>query len=804
MEEPESKPAVIDECPDCSQSIDVSNLTPFAEITCPYCNSVVRMRRTMGQYFITGMLGEGGMSQVFKATDIHLQREVALKILHQTLSLDSSLTSMFEREAKLTASILHPNVVKVYTVGRDQGYFFIAMEVIDAVSLEQMIASKGCLSEQDILRIAHDVTSGLKAAYDEGLIHRDIKPGNMLVMDEGTAKLVDFGLAVHQDGEDESEELWATPYYVPPEKLDGEADTFLGDIYSLGATLFHAAAGKPPFEANTSSMDELKEIKKQSLNLKGEAPSLSKSTLKLIEKMMAYRPEDRVESYAAILEKIEEIEEKQFGASSRERAAAKSSALPKILLGGAGFLAVAAAIAFAMVSREDSGTDEGLGISAEERVISKGDDNNTGKFLEGRDWIEAGNFRKAEPIFDELVGETGMASATRMWSLYFQGLSRLYLGRERESRESFGYIAAVPDAEGEEMDQIRDFMKQASSAFSAPLPLVDAETEFRGGELKALGLFTAGLKNWQLGQFESAVRLMNALDDSGAPAGFEWINELKSSVSVFQEDWEVINQLPNPNRKNRSELGENQKELEDAVKKLQSRGAAVRLVRSRLDRIEAIRSLEKEEREEKATEITQVAESVPEPIAEVADENELSPAEQADRSLLLASLAQANALQASTQFSEAVSLIEAVEVSSDLGRSWREELQNAYFKASEFVELISGELEEQGYEGVIRRRVGVALDAKITGANSSFFIVDLGFGPNEVSVDQFAPDWMVEAAEELLGEPVAGRGDDWQKVIFYSLATQQPEDADRLAEVYSALDETFKQRWEAISRLRSG
>ncbi|MEM6280433.1 MAG: serine/threonine-protein kinase, partial [Verrucomicrobiota bacterium] len=561
MENSESTGSVINDCPACSIAIDVSALPPFAEIQCPHCHATVRMRRTMGQYFITGLLGEGGMSQVFQATDVHLQREVALKILHQNLSLDQSLTSMFEREAKLTASILHPNVVKVYTVGRDQGYFFIAMEVIDARSVEQLIADKGCLAERDVLRIAHDVTSGLKAAFEEGLIHRDIKPGNMLVMEDGTTKLVDFGLAVQQDGEDESEELWATPFYVPPEKLDGEPDTHLGDIYSLGATLYHAVAGKPPFEANTSSMDELKEIKKQTLHLKGEAPSLSKATLKLIESMMSYRPEDRIPSYDELLVAIEEIESKQYGATSRERSAAKSSQSSKLLWSGGAALALIVATLFFVIGSREPDSEDGPGISVDERVISKGDNSNTDKFLEGRDWIIAGNFRKAEPIFDELSGETAMASATRMWSLYFQGLSRLFLGRELEARESFGYIAAVPDAEGAEMDQIRDFMSRAARAFSEPLPIIDAEEDFAGSNLAALGLLTAGVKNWQQGEFESAIRLFEAYENVEVPADFAWVSELRSPVADFFEDWKILQTLPNPSRKSLAELGANRRAL---------------------------------------------------------------------------------------------------------------------------------------------------------------------------------------------------------------------------------------------------
>lgn len=805
MEEPKSKAPVIQDCPDCSKAVDVSTLSPFAEIECPHCRVMVRMRRTMGQYHITGLLGEGGMSQVFKAIDIHLQREVALKILHQELSLDSSLTAMFEREAKLTASILHPNVVKVYTVGRDQGYFFIAMEIIDALSLEQLISNKGCLSEREVLHIAHDVTSGLKAAFDEGLIHRDIKPGNMLVMEDGTAKLVDFGLAVHQDGEDDSEELWATPFYVPPEKLDGEPDTYLGDIYSLGATLFHAVAGKPPFEANTSSMDELKEIKKQVMNLKGEAPSLSKPTLKLIEKMMAYRPADRMDSYGAILEKIEEIESKQFGAGPRERATKNRSALPKILVGLGLALGVTAAIVFGVISNEEADSEESLGISAEERVISAGDNSNTGKFLEGRDWIIAGNFRKAEPIFDELAGETGMASATRIWSLYFQGLSRLFLGREVEARESFRAIASVPDAEGPEMDEIREFMGKAAKIFSSPLPLIDGTEVFDGLKLEGMGLLTAAIKNWQLGQFESAIRLFDAYDEVSVPSDFDWMSGLKISSKPFREDWKILESLPNPRREHLDEISETRKALEEVVGKFQSRGAAERLVKSRLVRIDTIRNFQKLTKEAKTTPVKSgdpATESTPEVVA--IESNELSAAEQADRERLLEALQKADEYLVSLQFEEAEALVSSLEVTSELGKNWQSELAAAYRSSAGFIVLLAAELDEQGFEGVVRRREGVPLDAEITSANPSFFVIDLGFGPNEVNVEQFAPDWLLEVAESLMGAPTRSRLAEWEKVIFFSLATQQAAEADRLAAMVADFDESFEQRWSIISRLRSG
>ena len=155
----------------------------------------------------------------------------------------------------------------------------------------------------------------------------------MLVTPDGTSKLVDFGLAVQQGGTDESEDLWATPFYVPPEKLEGEMDTYLGDIYSLGATLYHALAGKPPFEANTSSLDELKVIKKNDVDLKAEAPDVTKQTLKLISTMMAYSASDRPQSYDEILDQVEDIEKKQFGVRRRRDLRKNGKAFSMMVIG---------------------------------------------------------------------------------------------------------------------------------------------------------------------------------------------------------------------------------------------------------------------------------------------------------------------------------------------------------------------------------------------------------------------------------------------------------------------------------------
>lgn len=758
----------------------------------------------MGKYQITGILGEGGMSQVFRAVDVHLQREVALKILHRSLSQDSALTAMFEREAKLTASILHPNVVKVYTVGEDQGYFFIAMELVDATSMEEMIAKSGAITEATVLQIAHDVSNGLKAAYEEELIHRDIKPGNMLVTADGTAKLVDFGLAVQQGGEDESEDLWATPFYVPPEKLEGEVDTYLGDIYSLGATLYHALAGKPPFEANTSSLEELKIIKQSEIDLKSEAPGLSKPTLKLIETMMAYRSSDRPQSYDDILSQIEQIEKKQFGIRRRRRGKTNNTKVTWLILGTFSALTAVVAGIYIKVQNDRPSPQPGdLGIGNGERVISQGDNDNTEKFLAGRQLIAEGRFEKAEKVFDELSGETSPSPSTRMWTLYFQGLTKLFLGKEEESRSCFGVIGAF--APKDDPDPVARFMRRISVLLSEPLPVIEADNKFEVDSIELAGLLAAGLKNWQAGQFESGMRMLDAFASGIPPEGYEWLNGVQGKVAAFRDDFHALQGAPNPSRKSGKDLSAQRKKLESILASLKTSGALPELIRSRINRGDKIISLIAEEKAAVRNQPTQpVVKGKPEtaPPSPDAAGSRLSAEEISERAQLLDLISSFTGYSETLLFSAAVAKLDATDLTTPAGSQWKEDLKYGYGKADEFVSSLSRELNKGTYEGIIRRREGVPLDAKVTQADSSIFVVDLGFGPNDVEVEAFAPDWMLEAARAVFPEPSSESFGDWESTVFFAIATGQPEAADVVAGNLAGIDSEFDARWKRLQALR--
>jgi len=244
----------IAQCTECGCVMDVSMMQPFTNVECPQCNTHNRVNVNIGNYILSQRQGVGGMSLVFRAEDHTLGREVAIKILNESYSMDAKRIEQFEKEAQITAAISHPHVVRVYTVGQAYQRFYIAMELVPGDSLEQKMINEGALPEKDILRWGREVCEGLSAANEAGLIHRDIKPGNILFDAEGHVKIVDFGLAlVTQGGKAQAEEIWATPYYVPPETLDVLEEDFRSDIYALGASLFHALYAKPPFDTDSRS-----------------------------------------------------------------------------------------------------------------------------------------------------------------------------------------------------------------------------------------------------------------------------------------------------------------------------------------------------------------------------------------------------------------------------------------------------------------------------------------------------------------------------------------------------------------------
>ncbi|MDP9290984.1 MAG: serine/threonine protein kinase, partial [Verrucomicrobiota bacterium] len=272
---PETQP-LLQACPGCATLLDVSGEEAFGQVHCPMCGTAMRTRTQFHNFTILEVLGSGGMGTVYRALDVNLNRPVAFKVLRAELSENRAHIEKFEREAGITASVNHPHVVKVFSCSSDHGLFYIAMELVDKGSLDDLMNLQGRVAEAQVLEVGIQIAQGLAAAYARGLIHRDVKPGNILFADAHTAKIVDFGLALLLEEEAaERGEVWGTPYYIAPEKLNHEPEDFRSDIYSLGGTLFHAVAGRPPFEAESASLVALKHLKSRAVSLQAFAPDVS-------------------------------------------------------------------------------------------------------------------------------------------------------------------------------------------------------------------------------------------------------------------------------------------------------------------------------------------------------------------------------------------------------------------------------------------------------------------------------------------------------------------------------------------------
>src|SRR6266567_7426089 len=209
----------------------------------------------VGDFHLTKKLGEGGMGTVFKAHQMSMDRDVALKILPRHLAKDTSYVERFYREARASAKLDHPNIVRGIAVGEDRGYHYFAMEYIDGESSDKVLESQGKLQVGDAVKIALDVARALDHAHSKGLVHRDIKPDNIMITRQGFVKLADLGLAKAADenqGLTQTGSGFGTPYYMPPEQArNAKYVDNRSDIYALGATLYHLLTGKVPFTGDT-------------------------------------------------------------------------------------------------------------------------------------------------------------------------------------------------------------------------------------------------------------------------------------------------------------------------------------------------------------------------------------------------------------------------------------------------------------------------------------------------------------------------------------------------------------------------
>lgn len=258
-----------------------------------------------GNFLLERELGRGGMGGVYMGRDKMLDRPVAVKVMLKEYGTDPEFVERFKREAQAAARLIHPNIAQIYSYGIADGMPYIVMELVTGGSLDQLMKNApGKTDVPRIMKIGEQVAQALRCAADQGLVHGDIKPENILLDANGNAKIVDFGLAGMQKNTDE---IWGTPYYISPEKVRKEVVDYRADMYSLGATLYHALTGVAPFEGADATAVVKKRFEGMPKKPSEVRAGLSPQIDNLIMIMLAFNKEDRFPSFEALLEEFKKV-----------------------------------------------------------------------------------------------------------------------------------------------------------------------------------------------------------------------------------------------------------------------------------------------------------------------------------------------------------------------------------------------------------------------------------------------------------------------------------------------------------------
>lgn len=741
--DPDAPPQqIVNACPACGALSDVTAHEPFTKVTCPVCDTHFRARTAFNHFELIDQIGSGGMSRVFRAQDTSLGRDVALKILNKACSQDRKRAQQFEKEAEITAKISHPNVVRVYTAGRDQGHFYIAMELVGGGSLESYIRDHKKMKESAVLEVAIQAVQGLKAAHDAGLIHRDIKPGNILFAEDGTPKIVDFGLAIFARDADGSGEIWATPYYVPLETLNHAPEDFRSDIYSLGATLFHLLTGKPPCTKDTASLQELKILKAKQIHVKPAVHKLSEETCAMLERALAVQPDGRYKSYDEFLDHLKYAQRRLRRGGKGKPWPGRSSGktLTPLHWGGiaAGIAAAATGLYFALRDTTPPGPATGTGGSlvTDADPTSGSDNTTTTRFLAARDAMLSGDFGKARQYFEELSNAPGTRQPTRNWARFNTGLAALFMGDNEGARTSYAAIAAdgLYSTQSEDAD-LANFFAGTAKWLSAAEPVsASRKDECAADSVRAIGLLAAGLKNWNAGDARGALEFLRAFDGATPPRSAGWVEACKRLVRNHLADAASIVSLPS------SDVGALTAEQADA---------AVAEARRILEKL----TLTGPARDKAAAAVESLTAAV------TARKNELMAAAGGDQTqrannelkLVQETTAACATLGESMRFTDAVAKFEALKITTPESTAARDAHRDTWKKAAEFVEQISRDLARQPVEGVLEDAGGLPVRAALSITGAVLTAKPLQGAEIKLPISKTPPALLAAAGADILG-----------------------------------------------------
>lgn len=541
-------------------------------------------------------LGVGGMGSVYKARDTRHDRFVALKILRKDLSAHPGAAAQLEEEARVTAGVNHPNVVQVYSSGAAHERIFLVMEVVDHGSLDDLMAQHTRFSERQVLETGIQVARGLKAAHEKGLIHRDVKPANILFSDAGTAKIGDFGLAGAAEPKPAAQsEIWGTPYYVAPERLNNDPEDFRSDIYSLGATLFHALSGRPSMEGETISASELHQLKSRPPSLQSVAPEVSRGTARVIDRMLAPKPENRFSSYEELIRHFERayrgLPTARDGAAHSRAGRTKrilTAALLLLALGSAGILFVA--FWKAGPPRAQTPPEPATSATYDETAALQL------RYEKARRQLIDGRLDEAMTGFARVGQDAVDQQPLLNWSRFHFGLAALLEGNLALAHDAFAQVerTGTSSTDAWNADLARFFLETAK-VLAAP-GAIRSPAEVDPNSTDAFALLLFALKAWQLREFDQSAELLKKFDTAKSPNGFKWIADYKAIVRQHLEDYAVYTDAKSlPRRlKNAAEVQAALENIQALRKRVQTRGVLVDVLEEEENRLKGtVANLEK-------------------------------------------------------------------------------------------------------------------------------------------------------------------------------------------------------------------
>ena len=259
---------------------------------------MIKGQKINDRYEIIRNIGEGGMANVYLAYDIILNRNVAVKVLRGDLSDDEKFVRRFQREANAASSLHHPNIVEMYDVGEDNGKYYIVMEYLDGRTLKSLVKRRGALTVLEVVDIMTQLTSAISCAHDKYIIHRDIKPQNVMILEDGKVKITDFGIAMALNSQDltQTNSVMGSVHYLAPEQARGGASTIKCDIYSLGILMFELLTGRVPFKGDNAVEIAIKHMKDEIPSVRSYNEDIPQSIENIVLKACAKNPKNRYDS----------------------------------------------------------------------------------------------------------------------------------------------------------------------------------------------------------------------------------------------------------------------------------------------------------------------------------------------------------------------------------------------------------------------------------------------------------------------------------------------------------------------------